>query len=55
MEILQLTLEAFQNSPVFFIVPLGLIAFVAFSPWSPERFYVHNDHHSIDVTDAELG
>jgi hypothetical protein len=53
LEILQLTLEAFQNSPVFFIVPLGLIAFVAFSPWSPERFYIHHDQHSVD--DADLG
>ena len=43
MEILSLVVEAFQNSPVFFIVPIGLVAFVLWSPWSPDRFYIHHD------------
>jgi hypothetical protein len=45
MDMLQLVLEAFLRSPILFVVPAMLIAFVIWSPWSPPQFYHRHDHH----------
>ena len=48
METCQLALEAFVKTPIFFVVPVLLLAFVMWSPWSPSRFYHHHDHEHLD-------
>ena len=50
MEVFQLILEAFVRAPFFFLVPLAVIGFILWHPWSERRFY----HSPEDVDDPEL-
>ncbi len=49
MESCQLAFEAFAKAPIFTVVPVLLLAFVLWSPWSPARFYLHHDHEHLDL------
>jgi len=41
IDILQSVLDAFLNAPLLFLVPLLLLAFIIWAPWSPKNFYLH--------------
>ena len=34
-------LDAFLNAPLLFLVPVLLLAFLVWAPWSPKNFYLH--------------
>lgn len=54
IEILQAILEAFQTAPLLFLVPLLLLAFIVWSPWSPQNFYIHHDLAHLDTVEPTL-
>jgi hypothetical protein len=41
IETLQSVSDAFLNAPLLFLVPLLLLAFILWAPWSPRNFYLH--------------
>lgn len=51
IEILQSVLDAFSNAPLLFLVPLLLLAFIIWAPWSPKNFYLHQ--HDFEHLEAD--
>ena len=39
MEVFQLVSEAFSRAPFLLLVPLSLLAFIWWHPWSERKFY----------------
>ena len=44
-----------MNAPLLFLVPLLLLAFIIWAPWSPKNFYLHqHDYEHLEHAEPEL-
>jgi hypothetical protein len=48
---LQSVSDAFLNAPLLFLVPLLLLAFILWAPWSPKNFYLHQ--HDLEYLEQQ--